>query len=71
MNMLRSFLGWSYKNANDRRRLDLRQRALNIHMRDTELERGLCMLKEYVRYGDFWYNCLKSPEPFWYIGKRD
>ena len=63
---LRTFLSWSYTNANDRRVL-IRQRNYNVHLIDNELERGFCMLKEYVKGGDFWYNCLKSPEKFWYI----
>lgn len=74
---LRKFLSWCYKNANDRRVLvlnkkqALRQRLLNVHMIDTELERGFCVLKDYTRYGDWWVNCLKSPEVFWYLKGDD
>lgn len=63
---LRKFLQWSYTNADDRRLL-IRRRLKNIHLIDTELERGFCTLKEYVKQGDYWYNCLKSPEKFWYL----
>ena len=45
----------------------LRQRMRNIHLIDTEMERGFCVLKNYVKQGDYWYNCVKSPEKFWYI----
>ena len=64
---LRKFLSWCYKNADDKRELNfakkeaLRQRLFHVHTIDNELERGFCMLKEYTKGGDFWYNCLKSP----------
>lgn len=70
MNRLRWFLSWSYKNANDSRKLRLRRRMLNIHNIDTEMERGFCMLKMYTKYGKYWYNCVTSPERLWWIGEE-
>ena len=56
MNTLRKFLSWSYKNSNDRRRLDLRSRMNDIIMRDRELDGTWRILGYYVKYGGFGYN---------------
>ena len=64
---LRKFLSWSYKNTNEKRSLYLRRRLNQVMAIDRELERGFQVLKEYTKHGDFWYNCVKSPEKFWYI----
>ena len=50
-----------------KKKTKIAQRMWNVHIIDSELERGFCVLKEYVKYGDYWYNCTKSPEKFWYI----
>jgi len=76
--MLREFLRWCYKNANDKRELrlnkreELSRRLHRVWTIDNELERGFCMLKQYVRYSDKWYNAVKSPEKeFWYIKDKE
>ena len=71
--MLRKFLSWCYKNEDDRRELvmdkraTLRKRLLNVHTIDNEIEHGFCVLKEFVKGGDYWHNCVTRPEPFWYL----
>lgn len=71
--VLRKFLGWCYKNADDKRefvidkKAALRRRLKQVAMIDREIEHGFCMLKQYVKGGDYWLNCLESPEPFWYL----
>lgn len=64
MNILHKFLSWSFTNANDKRELvfkkeALRQRMLNVHMIDTELERGFCEMRNFFRYGDGYFYSLK------------
>ena len=64
MNILRKFLSWSFTNANDKRELvskkeALRRRLLNVHMIDTELERGFCSMQNFFRYGDGYFYSLK------------
>ena len=55
--VLRKFLSWCYKNADDRRELVLRKktalrnRLLYVHDIDTEIERGFCTMNCYFRYG--------------------
>ena len=47
--MLRKFLSWCYKNADDKRELvlrkreTLRQRLLNLHVVDNELDGDFCL----------------------------
>ena len=73
---LRSFLHRSFRNTFCKRELALqkktalRHRLFHVHTIDNELERGFCMLKEYTKGGDFWLNCLVSPEPFWYLSGK-
>ncbi len=69
MNTLRRFLSWSYKNSNDRRRLDLRSRMNDIIMRDRELDGTWRILGYYVKYGGFGYNCYMSEKPLWWVSK--
>ena len=52
-----------------KKRTKIAQRMWNIHMIDTEIERGFSVLKFYTKYGDPWVNCLVGPEPLWYIRK--
>jgi len=64
MNILRAFLRRSFKNTNHARRLiskkeALRQRLLNVHMIDTELERGFCSMRNFFRYGDGYFYSLR------------
>jgi len=71
--MLRNFLRWCYKNANDKRELklnkreELSRRLHRVWTIDNELERGFCVLKQYTKYGDAWVNSITREEPFWYI----
>jgi len=37
MMLLRKFLSWSYKNANDKRELNIRERMMRIHEIDSRL----------------------------------
>ena len=37
MMLLRKFLSWSYKNANDKRELNIRERMMRIHEMDSVL----------------------------------
>ena len=58
----------SYKNRSKKaRRLILRQRLHDTIMRDRVLDGGLCILKEFVKGGFYWFNCVKSYEGLWYI----
>ena len=74
---LRSFLRRSFKNTFCKRELSLkkketlRNRLFYVHSIDNEIERGFCMLKDYTKGGDFWLNCLVSPEPFWYLSEDE
>ena len=71
--VLRKFLSWCYKNAENRRELVLRKktalrnRLLNVAAIDNEIERGFCVLNFYTKHGDFWLNCVTREEPFWYL----
>ena len=71
MSILRAFLRHSFKNTAEFRKLRLRQRMMKIHMIDTELERGFCMLRQYTKYGAFWYNCITNPERLWWVGEKE
>ena len=67
MNILRRFLHRSYKNTHATRTLDLSTRLRRVIMWDREIEGGLSQLAPYVKYGKYWYNCVKSPERLWWI----
>ncbi len=55
--VLRKFLSWCYKNADDKRELVLRKktalrnRLLYVHDIDTEIERGFCTISTHFRNG--------------------
>ena len=71
MNVLRKFLSWSYKNANNKRELRrnaLRNRLQYVWSIDNQIERGFCFISQYLKHGDFWYQCEVSPEPLCWIG---
>ena len=43
-----------------KRKTKIAQRMWNIHMIDTEIERGFCTLKVYFKHGQGWLNGLKK-----------
>ena len=73
MNALKKFLQRSFRNTFNKRELkrkELRRRLHNIHDLDNVFGRGDCFIREYLKHGDIWYNCEKSPELFWYVDKN-
>ena len=70
MNRLRWFLSWSYKNANDSRKLRLRRRMLNIHNEHTQHRYRNRVRVLHVENVHQVHNCVTSPERLWWIGEE-
>ena len=71
MNILREFLSRSYMNTNKTRKLVLRQRLNNVVMFDREIEGRAEFIKLYLQYGPYWYNCVKSEKPLWWVTNNE
>ena len=69
MNTLRRFLRRSFKNTNKARQLRLRRRLGYVMFLDRELEPSLDLVHLYAKYGAFWYNCIASEKPLWWVSK--
>ena len=67
MNFLRRFLQKSYKNTHATRILNLKTRLQRVIMLDREIEGGISQTYSFVKNGKYGYNCMKSPEPLWWI----
>ena len=60
MNILKKF-------SKQAKRDGLRTRLNQVIMIDREVEGGLSQIAPYIKYGKYWYNCIKSPEGLWWI----
>ena len=51
----------------EEKRLNMRKRLITILMFDREIEGRAEFIKLYLQYGPYWYNCVKSEKPLWWV----
>ena len=71
MNVMKRVLFWRYKKACERKKIDLRKRLDYVMLLDRTIEGSNDFVRLYLTFGPYWYNCIKSPEPLWWISKHD
>ena len=70
MNAMQRLFIWRNKKASKRKKSNLRKRLDYVMLLDRTIEGSNDFVRLYLTFGPYWYNCIKSPEPLWWVSKN-